>query len=86
MSRPKLDEKISPDDFAGFYWLKQELTDFCRTMGIKSAGGKVEVAARISMFLVTGRITEKTTAKKTISKFDWNRALLSPDTILTDNY
>ncbi len=63
--RPTLDKKISIKDFKDFYWLKVELVDFCRKIGISSSGGKNEIANRISEYLETGKTTKKTTIKKT---------------------
>jgi hypothetical protein len=38
--RPNLDGSISVDDFQNYYWLKEELTEFCREKGISTQGGK----------------------------------------------
>lgn len=86
MKRPNLDDKISVDDFQNFYWLKEELIAFCREKGINTAGGKIEIADRIKIFLSTGKIIIATEKKTRLSKFDWNKGQLSPETILTDNY
>jgi len=50
-----LDAHISVKDFRDFYWLKAELQDFCRGVGLSTAGGKREIADRIEAFLRTGR-------------------------------
>ena len=62
--RPTLDIKISIKDFKDFYWLKVELVDFCRKIGISSSGGKIEISDRISEYLETGKVTKKTVTKK----------------------
>ncbi len=58
-SRPKLDNKIAVEDFKDFYWLKKELTNFCRKYGINSTGRKPEIAKRIEKYLSTGHIIKK---------------------------
>ena len=62
--RPILDKKINTKDFNDFYWLKSELMNFCREIGISSSGGKIEIANRISDYLETGKITKKASTKK----------------------
>ena len=47
-----------------FYWLKYELMNFFREIGISSSGGKIEIANRISEYLETGKVTKKATTKK----------------------
>ena len=88
MNRPELNDTISPQDFKDFYWLKEELVTFCKTKGISSSGGKIEIADRISRFLETGQIVKNSDrqTKKAVSKFDWNKETLTTETILTDNY
>ena len=63
--RPELNKKISLKSFKDFYWLKVELVNFCREVGISSSGGKIEIANRISEYLKTGKITTRTRPKKT---------------------
>lgn len=54
MSRPSLTEKTSAADFRAYYWLKEELTAFCRSAGLSAAGSKQEIAERITRFLESG--------------------------------
>lgn len=87
MDRPNLDKKISLKDFNEFYWLKKELIDFGRTIGISTSGGKIEIANRIRDYLSTGKIIKTETNKiKITSKFSWNNETLTRETIITDNY
>lgn len=85
MDRPNLDKNISLKDFNEFYWLKRELIVFCRSVGISTSGGKIEIAERIRLYLSTGEIT-KTKKVKSSSTFNWNNEILTRETIITDNY
>jgi len=86
--RPELNKSISPDDFTAFYWLKEELTEFCRAVRIRASGSKNELSARILKFLESGKTSESTSYRKIrpTSEFDWNHEVLTPETLLTDNY
>lgn len=54
--RPHLDENISVEDFLDFYWLKEELQNFCREAGMSASGSKIEITERIAHFLKTGHL------------------------------
>ncbi|MCU0416214.1 MAG: SAP domain-containing protein [Cytophagaceae bacterium] len=87
MNRPVLDKNITLDDFNNFYWLKEELIEFCRKNGIPTWGGKIEIAERIREFLTTGKISRNKIKKsKSTSTFDWDNETLSRETIISDNY
>lgn len=86
MKRPSLNEKVSLDDFQNFYWLKEELINFYRVMGINTTGGKIDITNRIKTFLSTGTIIKSVEKKKTNSKFNWNNSELRSTTTITDNY
>ena len=88
MMKPKLDKAISTKDFKDHYWLKAELVDFCREIGIKSSGGKIEIAERLLNYLETGKIIKQTPEKhqKPKSNFDWNKEALDFNTAISDNY
>lgn len=88
MTKPKLEKNISIKDFKNYYWLKTELIDFCKVLGIPRNGGKLELFNRIVSFLETGKtpVAEPIELKKTISTFDWNTEKLSISTLITDNY
>ena len=87
MDRPNLDKNISLLDFKDFYWLKEELVDFCKQVGINTNGSKIELTNKIEKYLTTGKVSsfvQKTTPKK--SNFDWNSENLNRETTITDNY
>lgn len=54
--RPKLDKNLDGKTFREFYYLKEELVDFCRRYGLPTSGGKLEITERIAHFLDTGEV------------------------------
>lgn len=58
--RPKLDTKLDSKTFKEYYYLKEELIDFCRKNDLQTTGGKLELTERIANFLDTGKRTYKT--------------------------
>lgn len=86
MTRPKLDENISIENFQNYYWLKKELVDFCRNLGINKSGGKIDISYRIEQYLKTGEKIVHSGKEKSISKFNWNSTKLDLNTLITDNF
>ena len=85
--RPTLNKNISIDDFKNFYWLKKELTDFCKKEKLSTQGGKIEIAQRIEHFLQSGqRLFPTRSSSKSTSSFDWKNSTLHLHTVITDNY
>lgn len=72
--RPVLDRNLDSKTFRDYYYLKEELVNFCRKNGIPVSGGKIEITDRIAYFLDTGQILsapterKKTTAISTVSE------------------
>lgn len=62
--RPILDEQLNSKTFRNFYWLKEELVDFCRKNKLPVSGGKIELTNRIAYFLDTGKVLSATTVKR----------------------
>ena len=60
MNRPKLDKNLDSKTFKEYYYLKEELIDFCKKNDLQTTGGKIELTDRIAKYLDTG---EKTTNK-----------------------
>lgn len=54
--RPVLDKHLDSKTFRSFYYLKEELVDFCRKNSLPVSGGKIEITDRIACFLDTGEI------------------------------
>ncbi len=84
--RPPLNKDISVDDFKSFYWLKNELYVFCKSHNLHRSGSKIELSNIIEQFLIDGTIPKVKTKLKAHSKFDWNEATLTTETVITDSY
>jgi hypothetical protein len=65
--RPNLDRNLDSKTFRDFYYLKEELMDFCRQNGLPASGGKIELTDRIAHFLDTGEALPILPAKKRAS-------------------
>ena len=53
--RPPLTTLTGVNDFLEYYWLKQELVDFCRQHKLNTTGSKSDFTARIAQWLLTGQ-------------------------------
>lgn len=62
--RPILDKNLDSKTFRDYYYLKQELIDFCRKNDLPFSGGKIEITERIAHFLDTGEILPISRKKK----------------------
>lgn len=62
--RPALDRELDSKTFRDFYYLKEELVDFCRKNGLPASGGKIEITDRIAYFLDTGKIQSPSSSRK----------------------
>ena len=62
--RPVLDRNLDSKIFRDYYYLKEELVNFCRENGIPVSGGKIEIADRIAYFLETGKILSVSSERK----------------------
>ena len=51
--RTELNKELDAATFRSFYYLKQELADFCKENGLPTSGSKIELTDRIAYFLDT---------------------------------
>jgi len=79
VNRPKLDKKIQTEQFKNFYWLKEELQDFCREVGLSTAGGKIEITNRIVDYL-SGNKSVSLASKNRIIQAEGPKAI-KPDSV-----
>lgn len=84
--RPALDKKLNSETFRSFYFLKEELVQFCRENGLPVSGGKDELSRRIEFFLETGKISAPCSfpVHKPSTK-EANR-VIDPQTIIEQNF
>ena len=80
--RPNLCIKLDSKTFKEYYYLKEELIEFCRKNNLQTTGGKVELTERIAKFLDTG--------ERNIKKHNIKRTKIvdeiTLDTIIEDNF
>ena len=62
--RPDLDITLDGKTFREYYYLKEELVDFCRKHNLQATGGKLELTDRIAEFLDTGNRNSATHIKR----------------------
>ena len=88
MKRPDLPHIKTAQELHQWYWLKQELVDYCKAARISYTGSKAAIKERIGQVLENGAAVEKKPSKKQkpTSKFDWATEVLTLETIITDNY
>ena len=80
--RPNLCIKLDSKTFKEYYYLKEELIDFCRKNNLQTTGGKVELTERIAKFLDTGERNIENHNIKRIKIVDE----ITLDTIIEDNF
>jgi len=81
--RPNLDKNLDSATFQSYYYLKEELVRFCRQEGLRTTGGKTDLAKQISHYLDTGEklvVVEKKT-RPSVGIED-----ITEDTIIENNF
>ena len=63
-NRPELTTNTKADAFKKYYYLKEELVQFCRENGLPASGSKQELTERIAHFLETGKVLSSPAKKK----------------------
>ena len=81
--RPELKIGLKGETFRNFYYLKEELVDFCRKNNLPTLGGKLELTDRIATFLDTGNVMiyRKVSKKSTLEIGE-----LTEQTIIENNF
>lgn len=80
--RPVLDLRLSAGIFRQYYYLKEELVDFCRKNNLQATGSKSEFSERIAVFLESGkRIRAERKNQKTQSAGE-----IKPNNIIEENF
>ncbi|MFK7804978.1 MAG: DUF6434 domain-containing protein [Anaerolineae bacterium] len=81
--RPELNSNTLTIDFLDFYWLKNELTDFCREVQLSTSGSKQEITKRIAHFLETGERLKPAPKRKAEASMP---ETFSRDTVIEDGW
>ena len=81
--RPDLTYDIQLEDFRNYYWLKEELQQFCEIHGLSTTGSKMEITNRIKIFLETGEVVKPV---KKVNKKLGDKEMLSLDTVISENH
>lgn len=86
--RPVLNKQLDSSTFRNFYWLKEELVEFCRKNGLPTSGGKIEITERIAHFLDTGEVFFRANAKKkAISPIEiTENSLIEPNFVCSEKH
>lgn len=80
--RPELDVTLDGNTFRNYYYLKEELIDFCRKNDLPTSGGKLDITERIACFLDTGKVLKPVSkAKKVVDVGE-----ISEDTIIESDF
>ena len=79
--RPSLNKELDAAAFRSFYYLKQELADFCKENGLPASGSKAEITDRIAYFLDTGNVLKSSGERKTTA----NIGTLTEGTVIEPN-
>jgi Domain of unknown function (DUF6434)/SAP domain-containing new25 len=86
--RPPIERVKTGAELKDWYWLKTEVMNQARVLGLSTAGGKFEIIDRIADFL-DGKVTAKLRRAGPSFKgpgFDWHGGALSHATIITPDY
>ncbi len=65
--RPELKIGLEGNTFRNYYYLKEELVEFCRENHLPTSGGKVELTERIATFLNTGEVIKPESKAKKVT-------------------
>ena len=68
MSRPLLTKQLTSEEFGNYYFLKEELKEFCRREGLNVSGNKGDLEKRIIHYLSTGESLKEPDIKYVSSK------------------
>jgi hypothetical protein len=88
MNRPDIKDIQNGTELKRWYWLKQELVDYCKSTQLNYTGTKFDILDRIANSLDndSSKQTNLKPRPKPTSKFDWSKSKLTLKTIITDSY
>ena len=89
----ELTKDLKAEEFKEYYFLKEELKDFCKKEGLKVSGSKNQLEERIIYYLDTGKSLDNSRSienKNNYSKSNSNKATtyeeITLDSILGENF
>lgn len=82
MIKPKLDDKLDYETFKEYYYLKEELIEFCRKYNLQVSGSKFELTERIINFLKNGERVYKYYSNRRTKIIDE----ITLETIIEENF
>lgn len=92
-TRPQLTKDLKSAEFKEYYFLKEELKDFCKKEGLKVSGSRNQLEERIIYYLDTGKSLDNSRSienKNNYSKSNSNKATtyeeIRLDSILGENF
>jgi Domain of unknown function (DUF6434)/SAP domain-containing new25 len=85
MKRPEILKITNGKELKKWYWLKQELVDYCKRTKVNYTGTKFEILDRIANKLDRKNTVVKN-KKTTHSNFDWHSQALTLNTVITSSY
>ena len=80
---PELTRDLNPKEFCEYYFLKEELKDFCSSEGLKVSGSKQDLERRIVHYLSTGEELKEASTRKYSSETSTE---ISLDSRLGENF
>lgn len=86
--RPELTGQLEETTFRSFYYLKEELVEFCRKKGLSTSGGKLELTERIAHYLSTGEVlapSKKRTVRTQVGTIT-RETLIEPDFVCSEKH
>lgn len=81
--RPRLEISLDESTFRDYYYLKEELTDFCSAVGLPTSGGKLELIERIAHYLKTGEILYQDSKTRSTSP---QAQTITENTLIEENF
>lgn len=91
-ARPQITKDLKSEDFKEYYFLKEELKEFCRNEGLKVSGSKNQLEERIIYYLDTGKSLDEYSKPNNKSKNKnsginiSNHQEITLDSILGENF
>jgi len=84
--RPELTKDISFESFQDYYWLKAELSAFCRNNKISPSGSKKDLQERIEYYLKTGMKFGNHNRNIAVKKLNKSEKSISLEKQILENY